>query len=109
MATSLRLTATSLRFSLHCVSALCVAPLKRPSEFGANILLTLLAFQVSVSREPQCQRNSDDSLVDLKLKRRSEGAPSTTVRIFMTSSGCSMEGALPKKERVPTVLGVAQF
>ena len=36
------------------------------------------------------------------------GAPST-VRNFMTSSGCSMEGALPKKETVPTVLGVAQF
>ena len=27
----------------------------------------------------------------------------------MTSSGCSMEGALPKEETVPTVLGVAQF
>ena len=27
----------------------------------------------------------------------------------MTSSGCSMEGALPKKETVPTVLEVAQF
>ena len=36
------------------------------------------------------------------------GAPST-VRNFMTSSGCSMEGALPKKEAVPTVLGVAQI
>ena len=32
------------------------------------------------------------------------GTPST-VRNFMTSSGCSMRGALPKKERVPTVLG----
>ena len=36
------------------------------------------------------------------------GAPST-VRNFMTSSGCSMEGAPSKKETVPTVLGVAQF
>ena len=37
------------------------------------------------------------------------GAPSS-VRKFITCSGCSMEGALPKKkERVPTVLGVAQF
>ena len=36
------------------------------------------------------------------------GVPST-VRNFMTSSGYSMKGALPKKERVPTVLGVAQF
>ena len=33
----------------------------------------------------------------------------STVGNFMTSSGCSMEGALPKKESVPTVLGVARF
>ena len=36
------------------------------------------------------------------------GAPSTAMN-FMTSSGSSMKGALPKKERVPTVLGVTQF
>ena len=36
------------------------------------------------------------------------GAPST-VRNFMNSSGCSVGGPLPKEERVPTVLGVAQF
>ena len=35
------------------------------------------------------------------------GAPST-VRNFMTSSGCSMKGALPRKARVPTVLGVRE-
>ena len=36
------------------------------------------------------------------------GAPST-VKNFSTSFGCSMEGAPPKKETVPTVLGVALF
>ena len=35
------------------------------------------------------------------------GAPST-VKNFMTSSGCSMEGTPPRKETVPTILGVAQ-
>ena len=35
--------------------------------------------------------------------------PGGTVKHFMTSSGCSMEGALPREEMVPTVLGVAKF
>ena len=41
-------------------------------------------------------------------KHSLRGAPSA-VETFMTRSGCSMEGAPPKKETVRTVLGVAQF
>ena len=40
----------------------------------------------------------------LEVTRKLRGVPSA-VRNFMTSSGCSMEGALPNKETVPTVLG----
>ena len=47
-------------------------------------------------------------LPEKQAGKKIRGAPST-VRKFITCSDCSMEGALPKKERVPTVLRVAQF
>ena len=48
-------------------------------------------------------------IVFLAMNRFNISEVPSTVRNFMASPGCSMEGALPKKETVPTVLGVARF
>ena len=70
--------------------------------------LPLQCRRVVVGASSYCHPGHHASVVTPGLNLHNvQRCPRQTVRNFMTSSGCSMEGPLPKKKTVPTVLGVA--